>query len=169
MATIDGIALSDQGPFLLPIEAAFVEGNGGLSINAELSSSPRAAVSQAMAILADRMIPMRQFRDLDLNIVFHTAIPLVGESYMLALGLAILCGALQLRPPSGLVVTGALGPAGEVIPVENISKKRKGAVKLGCQDMMLPEPQIDPQNSQINQWPVRSLGEALSALEGMHI
>lgn len=88
--------------------------------------------------------------------------PVVGESYGLALAIAILAAAVRRTVPQDIIFTGCLGPAGEVLPVEFIDEKRKAASKLRFNRIMLPATQLDMMSSDINQIPVNCLREAFS-------
>lgn len=101
------------------------------------------------------------------NLYIHTNglakdLPILGASYGLALSMAILSAATDRTVPKEIVFTGCIGPAGEVLPVEDISDKRSAAKRLGFSRLMLPGSQLDMMSTEITQCPVHSITEAYS-------
>lgn len=98
----------------------------------------------------------------DLIISVNSPAPIIGESLQLALCVAVIAELLGKRVPNNAAYTGIVGPAGEVIAVEEISAKRMAAKQLGFKKLFLPTSQLDFYNPYITQCPVSSLEEAIS-------
>lgn len=98
----------------------------------------------------------------DLIVSVDSPAPVVGESLQLALAMATIAELLRRTVPATSCYTGIVGPAGEVIRVEDIEAKRLAARNEGFKRIFLPTSQLDYFSPVINQCPVRNLEEALS-------
>lgn len=171
MPTAKSIVLLGTTHFILSIRADFRDGRGKLYLNGPLGQEIRIALMASIGAINELDSYIDGFnpaifaeRDLHITISVYGVdnLPVVGESYGLALSMAILAAAIRKNIPHDLVFTGCLGPAGEVLPVDGIQGKRKDAKKLGFKRIMLPCSQLDMMNNDIVQCPVKSLGEAFS-------
>jgi len=169
--TAKSIVLLGDTHFALTVRAYFRDGNGQLYITGTLGQEIQIALLAAIgaineldsyidgfdpAIFAERNLHIK----IDVSDVAN--LPVVGESYGLALSMAILAAAVQKPIPLDLVFAGCIGPAGEVLPVGGIKDKRKAAKKLGFARIMLPCSQLDMMNNEITQCPVKDVKEAFS-------
>lgn len=152
----------------LDINAEFKLGRGKLYVNGPTGQEIKVALLAAIHAITDLESFVEGFNSLifvekDLHIHIRCGnVPVIGESYGLALCMSILAAAIRRPIPSDLVYTGAIGPAGEVLPVRDIAKKRAHASKLGFKRIMLPVSQLDMLNMDISQCPVKNVREAFS-------
>ncbi|TXH17936.1 MAG: hypothetical protein E6R03_03075 [Hyphomicrobiaceae bacterium] len=98
----------------------------------------------------------------DLVIGIDSPAPVVGESLQLTLAVAVVAELLRRGVPAKFCYTGIVGPAGEVIPVDDIVAKRRAAKVLGFSAFVLPVSQLDYFSPEINQCPVTTIEEAIS-------
>ena len=163
-----GIVLVHDTCLPLEIQAEFRPGRGKLYLNGPIGLEIKVALLAAVHAITDLESFVEGFNPLifmerDLHIHIKCGdIPVIGESYGLALCMSILSAALKKSIPEDLVFTGGIGPAGEVLPVREIAKKRLEAAKLGFRRMMLPVSQLDMLNMDIIQCPVKNVLEAFS-------
>ena len=171
MPTAKSIVLLGDTYFQLSVRAFFSDGNGKLHLTGTLGQEIQIALLAAVGAINELDSYVEGFdpaifaeRNLHIKISVHGVddLPVVGESYGLALSLAILAAAIRKPIPTDLVFAGCIGPAGEVLPVEGIREKRKAAKQLGFSRMMLPCSQLDMMNKDIIQCPVKDVKEAFS-------
>jgi len=165
---VTGIVLVRGACQRLEIQAEFKPGRGKLYLNGPTGLEIKVALLASVHAITDLESFVEGFNPLifmekDLHIHIKCGdTPVIGESYGLALCMSILSAALRADIPEDLVFTGGIGPAGEVLPVREISKKRMAAAKLGFRRMMLPVSQLDMLNMDIIQCPVKNVLEAFS-------
>ncbi len=171
MPTARSLVLIDRTYFILNINASFRDGFGKLKIKGALGDEVRNALVASIGAINDIDILIDNFdpgifAEKDLQVVFHIsgtdAIPIAGTSYGLGLSIAILAAAINKPIPPDLVFTGCIGPAGEVLPVDQINEKRSAAARLGFAKIMLPGSQLDMMSNIITQGPVHTIREAFS-------
>lgn len=171
MPTAKSIVLLGTQHYVLSISAGFRDGNGRMFLKGTLGQEIRIALLAAVSAINELESYVDGFnpaifaeRDLYITVavVGVTDLPVIGESYGLALSLAILAAAINKKLPPDMVYTGCIGPAGEVLPVGGIKDKRVAAKKLGFDRIMLPCSQLDMMSSDITQCPVKDVQEAFS-------
>lgn len=171
MPVAKSIVLLGDTYFQLSVRAFFSDGNGKLHLTGTLGQEIQIALLAAIGAINELDSYIDGFdptifakRNLHIKISVRGVddLPVVGESYGLALSLAILAAAIRKPIPEDIVFAGCIGPAGEVLPVEHIRDKRKAAKQLGFKRIMLPCSQLDMMNKDITQCPVKDVKEAFS-------
>jgi len=171
MPTAKSIVLLGSTYFPLSVCAYFRDGNGKLHLTGTLGQEIQVALLAAVGAINELDSYIDGFdpaifaeRNLHIKIGVHgiADLPVIGESYGLALSISILAAAIQKPIPEDIVFAGCIGPAGEVLPVEHIKDKRKAAKDLGFTKIMLPCSQLDMMNNDITQCPVKDVKEAFS-------
>jgi len=169
--TAESIVLLGTSHFVLSIRADFRSGNGKLFLEGTLGQEIRIALLAAINAINelesyvdgfDPTIFAHKNLHITISVPEIKDLPVVGESYGLALSMAILAAAIHKPIPAGIVYTGCVGPAGEVLPVGGIKEKRGAARKLGFDRIMLSCSQLDMMNNEIIQCPVKNVQEAFS-------
>lgn len=171
MPTAKSIVLLGTEHYILSIRADFRDGNGKMYLKGTLGQEIRIALLAAISAIHELDSYVEGFdptifasRNLHITVSVDDIqdLPVVGESYGLALSMAILAAAIRRTLPKDLVFTGCIGPAGEVLPVGAAAEKRKAASVLGFSRIMLPCSQLDMMSSDIIQCPVADVQEAFS-------
>lgn len=171
MPVAKSIVLLGSSHFILSIRADFRDGNGKLHLNGTLGQEIQIALLAAIAAIHDLDSYVDGFDPtifadknlhIDISVPEIKNLPVVGESYGLALSMAILAAAIRKPIPEDIVFAGCVGPAGEVLPVGGITEKRAAARKLGFGKIMLSCSQLDMMSADIIQCPVKDVKEAFS-------
>lgn len=171
MPTAKSIVFLGTQHYILSIRAHFRAGHGKLYLTGTLGQEIRIALLAAISAIHELESFVDGFdptifasRNLHITVSVDDIqdLPVVGESYGLALSMAVLAAAIHKPLPADLVYTGCIGPAGEVLPVGGIADKRKAAKQLGFSRIMLPSSQLDMMSNEIIQCPVKDVQEAFS-------
>jgi len=171
MPTAKSIVLLGTKHYILSIRADFRDGNGKLYLEGTLGQEIRIALLAAISAIHELDSFVEGFdptifaeRNLHITVAVDDVrdLPVVGESYGLALSMAVLAAAIRKPLPTNLVYAGCIGPAGEVLPVGGIKEKRSAAKALGFDGIMLPSSQLDMMSNEIIQCPVSNVQEAFS-------
>jgi len=171
MPTAKSIVLLGTQHYVLSIRADFRDGNGKMHLKGTLGQEIRIALLAAISAIHEldsyiEGFDPTIFAACNLHIVVSVDgvqdLPVIGESYGLALSMAVLAATINKPLPADLVYTGCIGPAGEVLPVGGITDKRRAAKGLGFSRLMLPCSQLDMMSSDIIQCPVKDVQEAFS-------
>lgn len=91
-------------------------------------------------------------------------VPILGDSYGLALGIGLACAASARIVRPSLAITGGLAEDTSVVPVGDIDKKRASARSLGFDLLVLPATQLDFFCTTIAQLPVTRAFDAWTSL-----
>ncbi|MHB8571776.1 MAG: endopeptidase La [Candidatus Dormibacteria bacterium] len=140
----NGLAWTDAGGLVLPIEVLTMPGKGRLTLTGQLGEvmreSAQAALSYARANGGRLSIAADISDRLDVHVhVPEGAIPKDGPSAGLAMALALI-SALAGRPVrSDVAMTGEITLRGRILPVGGIREKMLAAHRLGIRRVVLPE------------------------------
>ena len=164
MATAHGIVVLDERPAKFSVTARVLhDGTGNLYLKGKVADTfPKTfgAVVAAIRKISDHMELDMDCADIMLRLETPNNYPLAGGSYALAAGMAILAAGDGKQIPTGNCYTGCLSLDGEVTPVADIAKKRRGAAGFGDTRFFLPRAQIDLFSTLIAQCPCGSLADA---------
>src|SRR5262249_40500436 len=139
-----GLAVTGTGGDVLFVEAAAMDGSGGLVLTGQLGDvmkeSARIALSYVRSHAAELGIPARAFERREFRVhVPAGAIPKAGPSagITMATALASLLSGRQVRPTVGM--TGELTLQGRVLPIGGVKQKVLAAHAAGLLEVILPE------------------------------
>ena len=141
-----GVAWTEAGGDLMPIEVALIDGKGALTLTGQLGEvmqeSAQAAYSYARAYLSglDGGDGLPEYDKLDIHIhVPEGAIPKDGPSAGVTIATAV-ASALTGRPVrKDIAMTGEITLTGNVLPVGGIKEKILAAKRAGIKKIILPE------------------------------
>lgn len=164
MATAHGIVVLDNRPERFSITARVIpDGEGHLYMKGRVTDTfPKTfgPVIAAIRKLSDLMELDMDCADINLRLETPHNYPLAGGSYALAAGMAILSSADGKQIPNSNCYTGCIDTNGNVLPVEDVNLKRRGAAGFGFDRFFLPRSQIDLFSTLIAQCPCASLADA---------
>jgi ATP-dependent Lon protease len=138
-----GLAWTETGGAMLPVETRGFEGDGELIITGNLGDVMKESARIALSWLRSARENYR-FR---LNIAktdFHIhvpegAIPKDGPSAGITLAASLLSTLCQKAPRPGIAMTGELTLTGRILPIGGLKEKLLAAVRNGMEQVILPE------------------------------
>jgi ATP-dependent Lon protease len=139
-----GLAWTEQGGMLLPVEAALLDGKGELiltgSLGEVMKESAQAALSFLRANAAELNLPRDFSRDKDIHVhVPEGAIPKDGPSAGVTLAAALLSAASGQVVRKGYAMTGEITLTGRLLPVGGIKEKVLAAHRNRIRHVLMPE------------------------------
>ncbi len=141
---VNGLAWTEVGGEILPVEVSVMEGTGKLELTGNLGDvmqeSCRAAVSCLRARASELGIPTDFYKTRDIHIHFpEGAVPKDGPSAGIAIATATL-SALTNRPVRhDIAMTGEITLRGRVMPIGGLREKTMAALRAKLHTVILPK------------------------------
>jgi ATP-dependent Lon protease len=138
-----GLAWTETGGAMLPVETRDFPGSGELIITGNLGDVMKESARIALSYLRSAQGDYR-FSDQDLDkIDFHIhvpegAIPKDGPSAGITLASSLLSSLCETPPVAGIAMTGELTLTGRVLPIGGLKEKLLAAVRNGMERVLLP-------------------------------
>jgi ATP-dependent Lon protease len=138
-----GLAWTEHGGELLPVEVATMPGRGGLTITGRLGDvmqeSARAAMSFARSRADHLHIDLEKLEKTDLHIHLpEGAIPKDGPSAGITMATAIISVITQRPVRSDIGMTGEITLTGRVLPIGGLKEKALAAHRAGLKYLVAP-------------------------------
>ena len=139
-----GLAWTETGGTMLPVESIRFEGSGENIITGNLGDvmkeSARIALSYLRSVQDRYKVMVNDIGKTDFHIhVPEGAIPKDGPSAGITLAASLLSTLCQVPPKSGIAMTGELTLTGRVLPVGGLKEKLLAAIRNGMNEVLLPD------------------------------
>jgi ATP-dependent Lon protease len=138
-----GLAWTETGGAMLPVETTRFEGGGELILTGNLGDvmkeSARTALSYLRSVQDNYCFLVTDIGKTDFHIhVPEGAIPKDGPSAGIAIAASLLSTLCQKPPRSGIAMTGELTLTGRVLPIGGLKEKLLAAIRNGIGKVLLP-------------------------------
>jgi ATP-dependent Lon protease len=139
-----GLAWTETGGAMLPVETRGFPGNGELIITGNLGDvmkeSARIALSYLRSVQEHYRFTAKNLGKIDFHIhVPEGAIPKDGPSAGITLASSFLSSLCQTPPVAGIAMTGELTLTGRILPIGGLKEKILAAIRNGMEKVLLPE------------------------------
>jgi ATP-dependent Lon protease len=138
-----GLAWTETGGELLPIEVALVSGSNKLTMTGKLGEVMQESATAALTYIranAERFdIDHKLINDNEIHVhVPEGAIPKEGPSAGITMIVAMLSALKDIPVTTKIAMTGEISLTGDIIPVGGLNEKLLAAKRVGINDIVLP-------------------------------
>jgi ATP-dependent Lon protease len=143
-----GLAWTETGGTMLPVESICFEGNGDVLITGNLGDvmkeSARIALSYLRSVGEKYNFLLKDLGKIDFHIhVPEGAIPKDGPSAGITLASSLLSTLCSVPPSPGTAMTGELTLTGRILPIGGLKEKLLAAIRNGMNRVLLPKDNRD--------------------------
>ena len=143
VGVVTGLAYTEFGGDILPIEATYFKGKGGLVLTGKLGDVRKESCSIALdyvrANAAKYDIPDAMFAENDIHIHFpEGAVPKDGPSAGVAITTAIVSCLTHRKVDNNVAMTGEVTLRGNALPIGGLREKSLAALRSGIKTIIVP-------------------------------
>ncbi len=144
IGTVNGLAWTQVGGTMLPIEVSALEGSGKIELTGSLGDvmkeSAKTAVSFVRSKAVEYGIKTDFYKTMDIHIhAPEAAIPKDGPSAGLAITTALVSELCSIPIKSNVAMTGEISLKGNALPIGGLKEKSMAAYKAGCDTVIIPK------------------------------
>ncbi len=138
-----GLAWTETGGTLLPVEVVTMPGKGNLMVTGQLGDVMQESARAGMSYIRSRAgvldLPAGFADNLDIHIHLpEGAIPKDGPSAGITMALAVISALTQQPIRSDLAMTGEITLRGRVLPIGGLKEKTLAAHRVGIRNLLVP-------------------------------
>ena len=138
-----GLAWTETGGEILPIEVSLVPGQHKLTMTGKLGEVMQESATAGLTYIRARVeqfgISPKLINDNEIHIhIPEGAIPKEGPSAGITMIVAMLSALLKKRVSTGIAMTGEISLTGDVFPVGGLNEKLLAAKRVGINEIILP-------------------------------
>jgi ATP-dependent Lon protease len=143
VGTVNGLAWTQVGGTMLPIEISALNGSGKIELTGNLGDvmkeSAKTAVSFVRSKAEEYGISTDFYKTKDIHIhAPEAAIPKDGPSAGLAITTALVSELTDIPIKSNVAMTGEISLKGKALPIGGLKEKSMAAYKAGCDTVIIP-------------------------------
>ena len=144
VGTVTGLAVTEAGGDVMPIEVSAMPGKGRLRLTGKLGDVMQESAQAAFSYIRAHAVDLGVDKDFHEHVDVHVhvpegAIPKDGPSAGTAMATAIISALTKTPVASDLAMTGEITLRGRVLPVGGIKEKTLAAHRAGIRTLVLPE------------------------------
>ncbi len=143
----NGLAWTEVGGTVLPVEVAIMEGSGKLQITGKLGDVMKESAQAAMSYVRSRAALLDLAPDLHSKIDIHIhvpdgATPKDGPSAGITMVTALISALTNLPVRHDVAMTGEITLRGRVLPIGGLKEKSLAAYQVGCKKVIIPQDNV---------------------------
>lgn len=147
IGVVNGLAWTQVGGTMLPIEVSVIDGTGKLELTGNLGDvmkeSAKIAVSYIRSKAYEYSLDKDFYKTKDIHIhAPEGAIPKDGPSAGLAITTALLSELSQIPIKRNVAMTGEISLKGKAMAIGGLKEKSMAAYKAGCDTVIIPEDNV---------------------------